>query len=81
MAHGVAPVRSVTNEDLGEPSRILRGLYEAIRAINLVFYRNFRSAVIDPAIWNTLIKPIQGWGFDAGDGMLEGTSGLQLGAI
>lgn len=81
VEHSVALVRSVANNDLGETSRTLVALHEAIGAMNLVFYRNIRSTVIDPAIWNASIKPIYGWGVDAGEGMLEGASGLQLGAI
>lgn len=39
------------------------------------------AKVIDPAVWNASITPIHGWGLDAGDGPLEGASGLQLGSI
>lgn len=81
VEHSVALVGSVANNDLGETSRTLAALQEAIGAMNCVFYRNIRSTVIDPAAWNASVKPIYGWGIDAGDGVLEGASGLQLGAI
>ena len=74
-------VRSVTEADARAVVCTLEALENAIRTMNHVFYKNIRAAMIDPAMWNTSIKPIYGWGVDAGDGMLEGASGLQLGAI
>lgn len=81
IEQSIALVRSTAQDDIREVVRTLEALHEAIMAMNLVFYRNIRAAVIDPVVWNASIKPIHGWGVDAGDGMLEGASGLQLGAI
>ena len=76
-------VQSVVDNDAHAVLYHLERLDAAIKAMNQVFYTNIRAKVIDPASWNTYIKPIHGWGLDTGDGdgPLEGASGLQLGSI
>ncbi|MDQ3613790.1 MAG: indoleamine 2,3-dioxygenase, partial [Chloroflexota bacterium] len=74
-------VRSVAKDDAHAVLCSLESLEVAIKAMNHVFYRNIRTTLIDPAAWDEWIKPIYGWGLDAGDGTLEGASGLQLGSI
>ncbi len=74
-------VRSLATDDAHAVLCSLESLEEAIKAMNHVFYRNIRATLIDPAAWDEWIKPIYGWGLDAGDGVLEGASGLQLGSI
>ncbi len=81
VRQSVDRIRSVADGDARKVLNSLESLDAAIEAMNHVFYKNIRAKVIDPAAWNAYIKPIHGWGLDAGDGPLEGASGLQLGSI
>ena len=77
----VALIAAAAREDSPAVLRRLQRLRSAIEAMNGVFYRNIRTAVLDPGVWAERIQPTFAWGLEGDGGPLEGASGLQLGAV
>jgi hypothetical protein len=74
-------IGAVQLEDLGLVAELLRQLGRELERMSEPFMFNVRKANFSSDDFLTLIQPTTIWGLDEGEGVLEGASGPQIGAL